>query len=203
MLCSLPPHGGDRRTTSKNPFPNSPPDKSSLTSPDKTTPHTPNETLALPFRPNHTKLQISLTNRTIWKCQQTSIFTHSFVHTEQTLLSKIDKTKLLPLKECTIVNHCLQSVIRILQFIWRSNLITQQTAKQAHLENQVIRLRRFPMFTDSNDLSLEQQFSLRSFESQVQQMNREQAQEYLVKLYEQMLSRENAYKEVIKHQWGL
>ncbi|NJN74186.1 MAG: NblA-related protein [Limnothrix sp. RL_2_0] len=59
------------------------------------------------------------------------------------------------------------------------------------------------MFTDSNDLSLEQQFSLRSFESQVQQMNREQAQEYLVKLYEQMLSRENAYKEVIKHQWGL
>lgn len=59
------------------------------------------------------------------------------------------------------------------------------------------------MFTDSNDLSLEQQFSLRSFESQVQQMNREQAQEYLIKLYEQMLSRENAYKEVIKHQWGL
>ncbi len=59
------------------------------------------------------------------------------------------------------------------------------------------------MFTGENDLSLEQQFSLRSFESQVQQMDREQAQEYLVKLYEQMLSRENMYKEVIKHQWGL
>lgn len=59
------------------------------------------------------------------------------------------------------------------------------------------------MFTGGNELSLEQKFSLRSFETQVQQMNREQAQEYLVKLYEQMLSRENQYKEVIKHQWGL
>lgn len=59
------------------------------------------------------------------------------------------------------------------------------------------------MFTNSSELSLEQQFSLRSFESQVQEMNREQALEYLVKLYEQMLTRENQYKEVIKHQWGL
>ncbi|ACA99920.1 MULTISPECIES: NblA/ycf18 family protein [Cyanophyceae] len=59
------------------------------------------------------------------------------------------------------------------------------------------------MFPTNNELSLEQQFSLRSFENQVQQMNREQALEHLVKLYEQMLSRENMYKEVIKHQWGL
>ncbi|MEB3226685.1 MAG: NblA/ycf18 family protein [Synechococcus sp.] len=59
------------------------------------------------------------------------------------------------------------------------------------------------MFPANNELSLEQQFSLRSFENQVQQMNREQALEHLVKLYEQMLSRENMYKEVIKHQWGL
>ncbi|MBA3924680.1 MAG: phycobilisome degradation family protein, partial [Nostocaceae cyanobacterium] len=33
-------------------------------------------------------------------------------------------------------------------------------------------------------LSLEQEFSLRSFGSQVQQMSREQAQEFLLKLYE-------------------
>ncbi|MGB3136640.1 MAG: NblA-related protein, partial [Nodosilinea sp.] len=32
-------------------------------------------------------------------------------------------------------------------------------------------------------LSLEQQFSLRSFESQVDKMSREQAQQFLVKLY--------------------
>ena len=53
------------------------------------------------------------------------------------------------------------------------------------------------------EMSLEQKFSLRSFETQVQQMSREQAQEFLVKLYEQMIVRENMYKEFIKHQWGL
>ncbi len=53
------------------------------------------------------------------------------------------------------------------------------------------------------DLSLEQQFSIRSFESQVQNMSREQAQDFLVKLYEQMIVRENMYKQFLKHQWGL
>lgn len=52
-------------------------------------------------------------------------------------------------------------------------------------------------------LSLEQQFSLRSFEAQVQLMSREQAQDFLVKLYEQMILRENMYKQFIKHEWGL
>ncbi|BAU63727.1 MAG: hypothetical protein Kow0049_09880 [Stanieria sp.] len=52
-------------------------------------------------------------------------------------------------------------------------------------------------------LSLEQQFNLRSFEAQVQQMSHEQAQEFLITLYEQMIVRENMYKEFIKHQWGL
>ncbi len=53
------------------------------------------------------------------------------------------------------------------------------------------------------ELSLEQKFNIRSFETQVQQMSHEQAQEFLVKLYEQMIVRENMYKEFIKHQWGL
>lgn len=53
------------------------------------------------------------------------------------------------------------------------------------------------------DLSLEQQFSLRSFEAQVRSMSREQAQEFLVKLYGQMMARENMYKEFIKYEWGL
>ncbi len=53
------------------------------------------------------------------------------------------------------------------------------------------------------NLSLEQQFSIRSFESQVQNMSREQAQDFLVKLYEQMVLRENMYKHFLKHQWGL
>ncbi|NJK51450.1 NblA-related protein [Candidatus Gracilibacteria bacterium] len=53
------------------------------------------------------------------------------------------------------------------------------------------------------DLSLEQQFSIKSFQTQVDRMSHEQAQEFLVKLYEQMLMRENMYKAFIKHQWGL
>lgn len=55
----------------------------------------------------------------------------------------------------------------------------------------------------SQELSLEQKFSLRSFETQVKQMSQQQAQEFLVQLYEQMIIRENMYKDFIKHQWGL
>lgn len=53
------------------------------------------------------------------------------------------------------------------------------------------------------ELSLEQQFSIRSFESQVKHMSREQAQDFLVQLYEQMLVKENMYKHFLKFQWGL
>ncbi|TAE58340.1 MAG: NblA-related protein [Nostocales cyanobacterium] len=53
------------------------------------------------------------------------------------------------------------------------------------------------------ELSLEQQFNIRSFATQVKNMSHEQAQEFLVKLYEQMVVREATYKELLKHQWGL
>jgi hypothetical protein len=53
------------------------------------------------------------------------------------------------------------------------------------------------------ELSLEQQFSLRSFQDQVSNMSREQAQQFLVKLYEQMMLRETMYKHFLKHQWGI
>jgi predicted HD phosphohydrolase len=53
------------------------------------------------------------------------------------------------------------------------------------------------------ELSLEQQFSIRSFQTQVQQMSHEQAQDFLIKLYEQMMVRENIYKAFLKHQWGI
>jgi hypothetical protein len=59
------------------------------------------------------------------------------------------------------------------------------------------------MKQENQHLTLEQQFNLRSFETRVKQMSREQAQEFLVKLYEQMLTRENMYQDLIKHQWGI
>ncbi|MGB3691191.1 MAG: NblA/ycf18 family protein [Spirulinaceae cyanobacterium] len=52
-------------------------------------------------------------------------------------------------------------------------------------------------------LSLEQKFNMRSFETQVQKMSREQAQKFLIELYGQMMVRENMYKDFLKHDWGL
>lgn len=53
------------------------------------------------------------------------------------------------------------------------------------------------------ELSLEQEFSLRSFSDQVQSMSREQAQDFLVNLYRQMMLKEEMYKTFLKHEWGL
>ena len=53
------------------------------------------------------------------------------------------------------------------------------------------------------EISLEQQFNIRSFHAQVQEMSREQAQDFLCKLYEQMIYREATYKHLLKHNWGL
>lgn len=50
-------------------------------------------------------------------------------------------------------------------------------------------------------LSLEQQFNLRSFQTHVDNMSREQAQDFLVKLYEQMIIRDTMYKNMLKKQW--
>ncbi|MBW4535288.1 MAG: NblA/ycf18 family protein [Pleurocapsa minor HA4230-MV1] len=57
--------------------------------------------------------------------------------------------------------------------------------------------------SDSIKLSLEQKFNIRSFETQVRSMSHEQAQDFLVKLYEQMIVKDNMYKDFIRHQWGL
>lgn len=51
-------------------------------------------------------------------------------------------------------------------------------------------------------LSLEQQFSLRSFETQVSRMSREQAQDFLKKFYAQMMMRENMYRHFLRHEWS-
>lgn len=53
------------------------------------------------------------------------------------------------------------------------------------------------------ELSLEQQFSLRCFSEKVQHMSHEQAQEFLLMLYTQMMIRETIYQRFIKQEWGL
>jgi hypothetical protein len=53
------------------------------------------------------------------------------------------------------------------------------------------------------DITLEQEFDIRKFGMLVHQMNREQAQDYLISLYEQMLVRDNLYRSLLKYAWGL
>ncbi len=53
------------------------------------------------------------------------------------------------------------------------------------------------------ELTLEQQFSLRYFRDQVSHMSREQAQQFLIELYEQMMLRETMYRHFLKQQWGM
>lgn len=53
------------------------------------------------------------------------------------------------------------------------------------------------------ELSLEQQFSIRAFENQVDQMNLDQAKHFLKETYKQMMMRETMYKYFLKQHWGL
>ena len=53
------------------------------------------------------------------------------------------------------------------------------------------------------ELPLEKQFSIRSFETTVRKMNLQQAQDFLVELYEQMLIKETMYQQFLKQQWGI
>ncbi|MEO1209903.1 MAG: NblA/ycf18 family protein [Cyanobacteria bacterium J06638_20] len=52
-------------------------------------------------------------------------------------------------------------------------------------------------------LTLEQKFSLRSFEAQVAHMSHDQTKDFLVQLYQHMMYRETMYRHFLKHEWGL
>ncbi len=52
-------------------------------------------------------------------------------------------------------------------------------------------------------LSLEQQFNVRAFSEQVKDLSREQAQDFLVDLYRQMMIKETMYKGFLMQQLGV
>jgi FKBP-type peptidyl-prolyl cis-trans isomerase (trigger factor) len=52
------------------------------------------------------------------------------------------------------------------------------------------------------ELSLEQEFDIRSFEEQVKNMSVDQARDFLVKLYRHMIAKEAMYKSFLSHKWG-
>ena len=53
------------------------------------------------------------------------------------------------------------------------------------------------------ELTFQQEFSLRIFADQVQQMSREQAQEFLLVQYKHMMIRDTMYQEIPKQDWKL
>jgi|APDOM4702015191_1054821.scaffolds.fasta_scaffold1414917_1 hypothetical protein len=55
----------------------------------------------------------------------------------------------------------------------------------------------------SDDLSLEQEFSLKLFADLVQNLTPEQAKEFLIELNRQMMIRENLYRDLLQQYLGI
>jgi hypothetical protein len=53
------------------------------------------------------------------------------------------------------------------------------------------------------ELTVEQEFNLRCFADQVQQMSREQAQAFLVEQHRLMMLQKTMYQQILKHEWKL
>lgn len=51
----------------------------------------------------------------------------------------------------------------------------------------------------TNQLSLEQQFRLQVLSEEVQNLSQEEAQEYLLEMFRQMMVKENLFKHLIKN----
>lgn len=51
----------------------------------------------------------------------------------------------------------------------------------------------------SNSLSLEQQFKLQVLQEQVKTLSKEQAQEFLLELFRQMMVKDNLVKQLLKN----
>jgi len=54
-----------------------------------------------------------------------------------------------------------------------------------------------------NPLSLEQQINLRIFAQEANKLSEKGAKESLIRLYTNMIHKENYYREAIKYQWGI
>lgn len=52
-------------------------------------------------------------------------------------------------------------------------------------------------------LTIEQEFNLRSFADKVKSLSHVEAQEFLVDLYEHMIKKETMYKHFLKKEWGI
>ena len=63
--------------------------------------------------------------------------------------------------------------------------------------------RKEPAMNQSDDLSLEQEFNLKLFADLVQNLTPEQAKEFLIELNQQMMLKDNLYRELLKQYMGI
>lgn len=56
---------------------------------------------------------------------------------------------------------------------------------------------------NANSLTLEQQFNLRKVADQTKALSQQQTQELIVELQRQLMIKDNLYKQIIKHEWGI
>ncbi|MGD1918883.1 MAG: NblA/ycf18 family protein [Pleurocapsa sp.] len=54
-----------------------------------------------------------------------------------------------------------------------------------------------------NNLSLEQEFSLKKISKQAQALSQQEAQELIVELQRQIMIKDNLYRQIIKQEWGI
>ena len=55
----------------------------------------------------------------------------------------------------------------------------------------------------ANKLTLEQEFSLKKIAAQTKTLSQQEAQELIIELQRQMMVKDNLYKQIIKHEWGI
>lgn len=84
----------------------------------------------------------------------------------------------------------LSEFVLILEMFCYNKLI--RIASQVNPLSEVIGM------NDFEAMSLEQQFRQRSFETLVERMSHEQAQEFLVKIHKQMLLQEATYRNLLR-----
>ena len=57
--------------------------------------------------------------------------------------------------------------------------------------------------SEQTKLTIEQKFHLRRVADQTKALSQQQAQELIVELQRQMMIKDNLFKQIIKHEWGI
>ena len=55
----------------------------------------------------------------------------------------------------------------------------------------------------ANNLTLEQEFSLKKIAAQTKNLSQQEARDLIVELQRQMMVKDNLYKQIIKYEWGI